>query len=132
MFEPLYPGSTVSVCGGVCAIMHFCTTSKLSYTAISELLKLLQVLCPVPNSLPTTVYRLKQFFKQYNLKYNIHQYCSECLNQVNDCHCSEASRKMCHVVDAPIEKPLEIIISSKFYAQIDLKFVIFVYIALHV
>ena len=39
--------------------MHFCMAFRLSYSAIGELLKLLQLLCPNPNHLPTTVYYLK-------------------------------------------------------------------------
>ena len=117
MFEPLYSDATISLCGAVCAIMHFSTSNKMSYTAISQLLKLLQVLLPAPNSLPTTVYKLKRFFKQYKLHYNIRSHCSECLSQIDDCHCVVMSRKTCHFVDVPIDKPLEVIVTSKLCIQ---------------
>ena len=39
--------------------MQFATANKLTYSAIEELLKLLQVLCPSPNELPTTLYRIR-------------------------------------------------------------------------
>lgn len=50
---PLYSDSEISISGAVCCIMKFCMTHKLSYSAISELLKLLQLLLPSPNHLPT-------------------------------------------------------------------------------
>ena len=117
MFEPIYSDATISLCGAVCAIIHFSTSNKISYTAISQLLKLLQLLIPAPNSLPTTVYQLKRFFKQYKLQYKIRKHCSECLSQIDDCQCAVTSRKTCHFVDAPIEKPLEVIVTSKYCIQ---------------
>jgi len=54
MFGPFYLGSSVSLCGAVCAVMHFCRPNKLSYTVITELQKLLELLCLAPNSLPKT------------------------------------------------------------------------------
>ena len=36
--------------------MQYATANKLTYAASEELLKLLQILCPSPNSLPTSLY----------------------------------------------------------------------------
>ena len=113
MFKPYHSGSSVSVCGAICAIMHFCTSARLSYTAIAELLKLLEVLCPSPNDLPKTVYQLKKFFRQYRLEYHLNEYYSECSKAVNECCCGSSCTRTCHIVDVPIEKPLEVIVSSK-------------------
>ena len=55
-----------SLCGAYCSIMQYVTANKLTYAVIEGLLKLLQVLCPCPNSLPTTLYKLKRFFLQYS------------------------------------------------------------------
>ena len=51
LFEPLYDGADITICGAYCCIMQFASANKLSYTAISELINLLHVLCPVPNKL---------------------------------------------------------------------------------
>ena len=59
LLEPLYVDSNISISGAICAIMHFCMAFRLSYSTIGELLKLLQLLCPNPNHLPTTIYYLK-------------------------------------------------------------------------
>ena len=56
MLKPLYPGSVLSVCAAYCLIMQFAIASKLSYTAIENLLKLLQLLCPSSNILPSSFY----------------------------------------------------------------------------
>ena len=112
MFEPFYHGSSVSLCGAVCAIMHFCRSNKLSYTVIADLLKLLELLCPAPNSLPKTVYHLKKFLKQYNIENNILEYCSESFKKLEDCSCGNRCLTKCQMVDVPVEKPLGIIISS--------------------
>ena len=59
--QPLYSGASITVCGAYCSTMQFATANKLTYTAIEELLKLLQILCPCPNALPTTIYKFKKF-----------------------------------------------------------------------
>ena len=77
MLKPLYPGSVLSVCAAYCLIMQFAIASKLSYTAIENLLKLLQLLCPSSNILPSNFYQLKKFFKQYTPSYEKKRVCPE-------------------------------------------------------
>ena len=113
MFIPLYDGSSVTLCGAVCAIMHFCAVSKLSYVAIERLLRLLEVICPSLNCLPKSVYTLKKFFKKYNLEYSHIEYSSECSELIDNCSCSADTKTTCHLVHAPIKKSLEVIVSSK-------------------
>ena len=64
--QPVYSDANITVCGAYCSIMQYVTANKLTYAAIEGLLKLLQVLCPCPNSLPTTLYKFKSFFQQYS------------------------------------------------------------------
>ena len=64
-FEPLYNGSTVTVCGAYFCIMKYAITAQLSYQAIQELLNLLQVICPSSNKLPKSLYKLKMLFCTY-------------------------------------------------------------------
>ena len=54
LFEPLYQGADITVCGAYCCIMQFATTNKLTYTAISELVKLLHLIYPPQNKLPSS------------------------------------------------------------------------------
>ena len=61
LFEPLYQGADITVCGAYCCIMQFATMNKLTYTAISELIKLLHLVFPPQNKLPSSFYKLKKF-----------------------------------------------------------------------
>ena len=88
IFSPFYSGSSVTLCGAVSAIMNFCTSAKLSYVAIEKLLKLLDLLCPSPNSLPKSVHFLKKFFKRFKFEYSQNEYCSECFQLTDDCSCT--------------------------------------------
>ena len=40
MFEPIYPGATLTVCGAYCAIMHFKSTCRVPFTVVANLLQL--------------------------------------------------------------------------------------------
>ena len=111
LFQPLYPGAEITVCGALCAIMHFCTTNKLSYTAVGELLKLLVLLCPFPSSLPSSFYKFKKFFQQFN---PVHNYQKVCIKCKGSCSCDSRSQSdMAHLVQLDIRKPLEKLISGK-------------------
>lgn len=114
IFNPLYSGSSVSLCGAVSAIMNFCTSAKLPYTDIERLLKLLDLLCLSPNYLPKSVFLLKKFFKRYKFEFSQSEYCSECFELTDECSCTSSAKTTCHVVDVPIQKPLEVIVSSEF------------------
>lgn len=113
LYQPLYNGAEITICGAICAIMQFCTTYKLSYSAISGLLKLLIVLCPTPNHLPKSFYMLKKFFEQFQSNYEHSKYCVNCNHTVSNCICSNKSNcNTGHIVHLDIQKPLETIISG--------------------
>ena len=114
MLKPLYPGSVLSVCAAYCLIMQFAIASKLSYTAIENLMKLLQLLCPSSNILPSSFYQLKKFFKQYTPSYEKKRVCPECKRILKDGeHCPRDHGGSGHVVQIPIEKALRTIVQSK-------------------
>ncbi len=83
MFEPLYHGAKITVCGAFCAIMHFKCISGCSFSAVVQLLQLLQLLCPMDNKLPRSIYVLRKFFNQFGAKKNCTQYCPSCHDEVN-------------------------------------------------
>ena len=108
LFEPLYPGAEVTLCGAVCAIMVFWTKYKLPYIAIAGLLKLLGVLCPTPNYLSSSFYAIKIFFQQFNSVHDHEVLCSNCFT----CSCSCTKRHTACLVHLDIQKPLERIVSG--------------------
>lgn len=119
LFNPLYSGATTTRCGAYCAIMHFATQNKLPYTAIEQLLDLLQLLCPQPNVLPTSFYKLKKFFKQFGAQYEETEYCTNCNTPVASCSsstgctCVQATGRG-HLVHVQLDKSIKTLISSKF------------------
>ena len=105
--------------------MQYASANKLTYTAIEELLKLLQILCPSPNSLPTTLYRFKKFFQQYNSGFEQQHVCSKCfafLDKGESCTiCVDADNPV-HNPEMPgllvcttFQKALQTVLSSKFF-----------------
>ena len=85
--------------------MKFAIASKLSYSAIGNLLRLLQFLCPFSSKLPSSFYQLKKFFKQYTPSHEKKRVCPECEQTLEDGeHCPEDHGGSGHVVHIPIEK----------------------------
>lgn len=103
--------------------MQYATANKLTYTAIEELLKLLQILCPCPNGLPTTLYKFKKFFQQHSSGFEQRvcckcfasldkvETCTTCIDPDNLVHNPEMPGLLVHI---PFQKPLQTILSSKF------------------
>lgn len=110
--EPVYSGSTLTVGAAVCAIMEFCIRNNLTYKAIDELLKLLQILCVSPNRLPKSVFILKKFFNHFNsTEYSHYEMCSNCKEKCEVCVCNKPSKGV--LVHISIDKPLKAIVSRK-------------------
>ena len=78
LFEPLYTGAKVTVCGAYCAIMHLKSTCRLPFSTVSQILELLLLLCPSDNKLPRSIYQLKKFFKRFGTEQVKTLYCSSC------------------------------------------------------
>ena len=112
MLAPLYCDSSISVSGAICSIMQFCMTFKLTYSAIGELLKLFQLLCPKPNRLPATVYHLKKYFNQCQMSHSYHKICSNCQATKEECNCSHQIFNS-HLIHIPIKRQLHSMIKSK-------------------
>ena len=120
IFAPLYPGAAITLCGALCAIMQFCTSNKLSFTAIGELLKLLTLLCPHPNLLPNSFYKFKKFFQQFHPIHHHHEICVQCQENTEDvCSCTDVNQEnIAHLVHLEIHKPLEQILSGMLSVRI--------------
>ena len=64
-------------------ILQYSARHNLTQEAVSDLLKLLSIHLPTPNTIPKSLYCFQKKFPslQYNLK--LHYYCSSCLQQVD-------------------------------------------------
>ena len=114
LFEPLYAGAQISLCGAMCAIMHFCSMHGLSYSAIKDLLQLLLLLFPGPNKLPSSLYHFQKFFFKFQSKKTSTRVCSDCHTLLSDCTCSLPRRTSpAHLITVSNLKPLQAIIFRK-------------------
>ena len=118
MFEPLYPGASISVCGAYCAILEFKRVCRLPFTAIAMLLRLLQLLCPPQNRLPPSVYMLKKFFQRYTTTYTKRLFCATCNQEIplRQKKCSNAgcpSLEPNTLIHIPSDKALQRIVTSE-------------------
>ena len=116
MWDPLYPGASITLCGALLAIMQFCRGNNLSYSAIDDLLKLLILLCPIPNLIPSSLHRFKKFFKHYQPAQKITKLCVTCQNTT--CSCLVAS-KYGHLITMDIMQPFQTIVAGELYIIIS-------------
>jgi len=113
MTGSFYEGSNITAGKAVLSVMQFCIDNHLTYKATDELLKLLQVLCITPNKLPKSVYHLKKLYRDLiESEYSHSKACFQCSKDSVDCSCDNPSYG--DLITIPIQKPLEVIVSSKF------------------
>lgn len=122
MFEPIYPGATLTICGAYCAIMHFKSTCRIPFTVVANLLQLLQLICPSQNKLPRTIYALRRFFDSFKIEKVKRRFCPTCHKEleINDagaltpcnCSCPPIQEPDC-LIHMDITKQLKTILCSK-------------------
>ena len=81
--DPLYAGAAITV--GVVAmtlLLVFIIRHKLTNEAITDLLYLIDHLCPKPNRCCKTLYKFKKFFSFLILPFNCYYYCAQCINPI--------------------------------------------------
>ena len=94
MFLPLYPGADITACGAYFAIMQLKKLCRLSFSTMSEILRLLQLLCPKNNKLPSTIHHLRKFYSTFESSKRKTLFCPNCSDQVLDkCKKLECLRK---------------------------------------
>ena len=121
MFEPIYEGANISICGAYCAIMEFKCVCRLPFTTIAMVLQILQLLCPPENRLPRTVYVLQKFFQRYSSKFKKMRFCGSCNRKLmaTERKCSDANcqtQPSTLIVLKP-DNAIRQVLTSKFYYQ---------------
>ena len=122
LLEPLFAGANINVLTTYCIIMQFAYKYKLSYKALQGLIHLLHSICPTPNALPTSLYKLKIFFQQFSAGYKDQKVCSTCSIPYEDkCStCTAESLHPGHVIHMPLVKSLQSVVSSKLQFSLPL------------
>ena len=117
-FSPLCPGANISVCGAYCAIMCLKTRCHLPLTAVGEILKLLKLLCPENNKLPSSVHSLTNFFSKFQSQRHKSEYCSNCQKKLDNSSCSNMQCSQHtgepNVLQMDIKPQLQNILTRKF------------------
>lgn len=111
--EPLYSGANISICATYCAIMEFSSSACLPYSSTEKLLTLLQLLCPPDSKLPSSMYKLKQFFRSFSTEYQKIEICSGCGQELPADHTCPQETKKNSVVHLPIQSSLQALTQSK-------------------
>ena len=82
--DPLYAGAAITVGVAMTLIMAFIVRHKLTNEAISDLLFLIDHICPKPKRCCKLCTNLKKFFSFLVIPFNCCYYCSKCFNSISD------------------------------------------------
>ena len=81
--DPLYPGATITVKITMILMLAFVTRHKLTNEAISDLLYLLNIICPKSTKCCSSLYKFKKYFDYLVTPVTFCYYCSDCVVTVN-------------------------------------------------
>lgn len=113
--EPVYKGAQICTEASWIAIRDFATTNKLTDTVTQQLLDLIQLHCPVENSCPKTLYKLKNHHQHSALSQN-QCYCSVCKSEIpkgtKKCPKQGCDGHRCYFSVLPFERRLKQIYSG--------------------
>lgn len=119
----LYRGAPITTASSSILLMKFIMKHRITQEALTDLLKILQLHCPSPNSLPSTVYYFKKQFRDFQYPISYHYFCSKCFAEVstesevcNNSYCNstltEAHSKS-SFIEVPIDLQLKCILERK-------------------
>ena len=80
---PLYPGASITVNVTMILLLAFAVRHKLTNEAISDLLYLINTICPKPNNTCKTLYNFKNFFSNLVMPTNFCYYCPDCFSPIS-------------------------------------------------
>lgn len=82
--EPLYAGASITVGITMTLLLAFIVRHKLTNEAVSDLLHIIEVICPKPNKCIKTHYFFKKFFSFLVTPFKICYYCPQCIYPISD------------------------------------------------
>ena len=81
--DPLYPGATITVKITMILMLAFVTRHKLTNEAISDLLYLLNIICPKSTKCCSSLNKFKKYFDYLVTPVTFCYYCPDCVVTVN-------------------------------------------------
>ena len=88
--DPLYPGASITVKVTMILILAFVTRHKLTNEAISDLLYLLNIICPEFGKCCSSLYKFKKYFDYLVTPVTFCYYCPDCIVPID-----HPTNKMC-------------------------------------
>ena len=133
----MYPGCPLTLTSSSLLLMKFKMKHNLTQQAMSDLLKLIRIHCPISNSLPKSLYVFNKKFSELKCPLQFHYYCSGCLQEVrNDEHqcpnlsCNESLKEdgaMSSFISIPLEPQLKSILERKLiYVRVQTRLYTFI------
>ena len=116
--QPLYNGAPLTTEESVYATYQYAIRNKLSYQATAQLLDLIGVHLPSPNSYPSSFYALKRHVSRMTTL-ALKKFCSTCLAEVPKEHkhccqreCKVKHSSLCYYAVLPFQEHLESIFAG--------------------
>jgi len=81
---PLYPGASITVNVTMILLLAFVTRHKLTNEALSDLLYLIDTICPQPNNCCKTLHYFRKYFSYLLIPTKFCYYCSNCYNPISN------------------------------------------------
>ena len=111
----LYKEASLSTAASNVLMMKYAVKHQLSWEALADLLQLVKLHCPFPNSVPSTLYYFKKHFKDLEYPTKHHYFCSTCLSEVSED--AKVCRNRCSLnksvsVSSFIEVPVDLQLKS--------------------
>ena len=119
---PLYAGAPLSTEESLFSTCLYAIRNKLSYQATAQLIELIQLHIPSPNSFPRSVHMLKKHLSGMATQ-KIQKFCSLCFEEIPD-NCKQCSRRTCkqstpsHYAVLPIEDHLKQIFEGNYITKL--------------
>ena len=95
---PLYPGASITVNVTMILLLAFAVRRKLTNEAISDLLYLIDTICPKPNNTCKTLYNFKIFFSYSVIPTDFCYYCPDCFSPI-----SSVTTMLCSICKKPFK-----------------------------
>lgn len=81
--SPIFEGSTLTVQSSSILITQYKMRHGITEEALSDLLKLMKIHCPVPNNFPASTFLLKKQLPNLQYPIKIHKFCSTCMHAID-------------------------------------------------
>ena len=104
--EPLYEGARLSVAESLISILSLSLRCNMTGVQLTELLRIIELHCPLHNKCVTTLHKFKKYFSDSNTPLVRHFYCTGCTARLENgnCICTNCAEpsKLGYFIEVPI------------------------------